>query len=1062
MAEIESKSEGTGFEIAIIGMAGRFPGAENIEQFWENIKNGVESITIFSEDELEEAGMDLQIIGNADYVKAYGILEDSDCFDALFFNYTPVVAQWMDPQMRILHECAWKALENAGYVPGADELSIGLYVGASPNFNWEVVSALSLKNNELAGWFANRISSDKDFISTRISYNLDLRGPSLTLYTACSTSLVAVDLACKGLLTAQCDIALAGGATLCYPFKRGYMYQERMIFSPDGHTRAFDKKANGSVFGQGAGIVVLKTLEDAVADRDYIYAVIKGTALNNDGNRKVGYTAPGIKGQAAVIKTAQHIAGIEPESISYIEAHGTGTNLGDPVEIKALKKAFDTDKKGFCALGTVKTNIGHLEAVAGVAGLIKTALMLKNEFIPPSLHFEHHNPEIDFENSPFFVNPEPKKWKRNKYPLRAGVSSFGIGGTNVHVVLEEFSEGTRGLAPLPDAHPSRNYQLILLSAKTPTALERMTKNLVNHFKNNPNINLADAAYTLQVGRKTFQYRKMMVCASVDEAAEILAKKSKKVQTFLTREENPSVIFIFAGLGSHYVNMGWDLYQKEPVFREEMDSCFKILKSIIGYDIKEILYQDDSGRGGYPYPPSPVNSPLERGAPQGRGVSPDIDQPEIAHPVIFIFEYALAKLLMKWGIKPRAMIGYSLGEYVAACISGVFSLEDALKVVTTRGQLLQKTLPGAMLSVPLPEKEIKTLATANKDIWLAIDNGPSCIVAGTSEAVKGFEDQMKKKRLICTEINNSHAVHSGLMQEIRKEFEHSVKKIKLNNPRIPYISNVSGDWITGEAAADPGYWGHHLCSTVRFSDGINQLLKEEHSVFIEIGPGRVLSNLVRLHVEANKNKDNKKTRQKQIPINLIRHQQENEADDSFLLNKIGHLWLYGIEVDWAEFYRGEERYRIPLPTYSFAKKRFNVEGSHFKALSDLLSRSETETVLEQKPGPEHELPAEMTLDEYDEEFEAPRNELEERIAGMWQQALGYEKVSVYDNFFRLNGDSLTATQLISQLQDMYGVEVSMREFFQEPTIAYLAKVVKELLMERIKALSEEELDKLTSQ
>jgi acyl transferase domain-containing protein len=364
-------------------------------------------------------------------------------------------------------------------------------------------------------------------------------------------------------------------------------------------------------------------------------------------------------------------------------------------------------------------------------------------------------------------------------------------------------------------------------------------------------------------------------------------------------------------------------------------------------------------------------------------------------------------------------------------------------------------------------------TANKDIWLAIDNGPSCIVAGTSEAVKGFEDQMKKKRLICTKINNSHAVHSGLMQEIRKEFEHSVKEIKLNNPRIPYISNVSGHWITGEAAANPGYWGHHLCTTVRFSAGINQLLKEEHSVFIEIGPGRVLSNLVRLHMEANKD-NNKKTRQKKIPVNLVRHQQENEADDSFLLNKMGHLWLYGIEINWVEFYPGEKRYRIPLPTYSFAKKRFKVEGSRFKAVSDLLLRSEAETVPgkfqrltpssmpEHKPGPGHELPPEMTSDEYDEEYEAPRNELEERIAAMWQQALGYKKISVYDNFFRLNGDSLTATQLISQLQDMYGVEVSMRDFFQEPTIAYLAKVVKELLVERIKVLSEEELDNLTSQ
>lgn len=888
----------TGMEIAVIGMAGRFPGAGNINEFWENLKNGVEAISRFTEEELMAEGVAPELIANPDYVKANGAIEGIEYFDSFFFGYSPEEAKIMNPQIRIFHECIWEALEDAGYSPDTYKGLIGLYAGAASSVEWEAAAYLSGKSAEVGQLAANSLA-DKDYLCSRTSYRLNLKGPSYSVNTACSTSLVSVHLACRALLTGDCNMALAGGINIMNQQKTGYLYEDGMVVSPDGHCRAFDDKSRGTVPGNGVGIVVLKLLKNAIADGDNIYAVVKGSAINNDGARKVGYAAPSIEGQSEVIRVAHRAAKIEPESISYIEAHGTGTVLGDPVEIAALKLAFRTEKKHFCAVGSVKTNVGHLDTAAGVTGFIKTVLALKHKQIPPSLHFESQNSRIDFENSPFYVNTSLKEWENDMYPLRAGVSSFGIGGTNAHVVLEE-------MAPEERIESGRKLKIISISAKTPDSLERMTSNLAGYFKSNPNVSMGDAAYTLHLGRQHFKYRRMLVCADAEEASGLLNSNSKRVQTFSLREGQRPVVMMFSGLGSQYVNMGLDLYREELDFRGEVDHCFDIFYKLKGIDVRETLY-----------PLSDFDEAEKRLAEIG-----------MAQIVTFIFEYALAKLLMKWGVKPQAMIGYSFGEYAAACLAGVFGLEDALGLVSYRGDLMQEVEDGAMLSVPLSQEEITPLI--GDQLSIAVSNGPSCIVSGSCLEIAAFENKMKQRRLLCVRINTTRAVHSKMMEPVMEKLRDYVSRIKLNPPQIPFISNVTGSWIKREEATNPGYWAKHLRNTVRFDDGIRGLLKEEHAIFIEVGPGRDLSLLLERHLE---------NRPECYSINLIRPQTRQMQDTLYLLNKIGHLWLYGVDINWKEFYSREQRRRISMPTYSFDKKLYKIQGSILKNGIDILERKQ---------------------------------------------------------------------------------------------------------------------------
>src|ERR1051325_5141272 len=678
-----SDAEKFSYDIAVIGMAGRFPGAKSVAEFWRNLTDGVESVSFFSDEELLQAGVDAAQLEDANYVKAGAVVEAIEDFDASFFGFTPREAEMMDPQHRLFLEHAWAALENAGYAAEKYAGRVGVFAGES--FNSYLLNNL-LPHRELiesVGTFQTLIGNDRDHLTTQTAYRMNLKGPCVNVQTACSTSLVALHLACQSWLNQESDMALAGGVSVGAPQVQGAVYQEGSIVSPDGHCRAFDAHAAGTVKGNGVGVVVLKRLSDALADGDTIEAVIKGSAINNDGSLKVGYTAPSVEGQAGVIEEALAVAGVEPETVSYVEAHGTGTALGDPIEIAALARAFGTSNgKSSCAIGSVKTNIGHLDAAAGVVGLIKTVLALKHKQIPPSLHFKEPNPNIDFSATPFYVNTKLAAWEANGTPRRAGVSSFGIGGTNAHVVLEE--------PPQPEpSGASRTQHLLTLSAKTPGALDKMTANLADYLREHPESNLADVAYTLQVGRRDFNHRRALVCLDTDDAVSALesaAADGQRLHTNSVGEEPGAVVFMFPGQGSQHVNMARELYESEPTFRAELDACAEMLRAHLGLDLREVLYP-------------------ETGAAKAEATAA-LTQTYITQPALFVIEYALAKLYAEWGVQPSAMIGHSLGEFVAACLAGVFTLEDALKLVAVRGRLMQQMPTGAMLAVPLSEQDVQ--------------------------------------------------------------------------------------------------------------------------------------------------------------------------------------------------------------------------------------------------------------------------------------------------------------------------------------------------------------------
>jgi acyl transferase domain-containing protein/acyl carrier protein/2-polyprenyl-3-methyl-5-hydroxy-6-metoxy-1,4-benzoquinol methylase len=878
-------SHTNGSEIAIIGIAGQFPQAKNINQFWENLKNGVESISFFTDEELLSTGIySKQTLNDPNLIKARAVLENIEFFDAEFFGFSPREAEITDPQHRLFLECAWQALENAGYDSESYAGSIGVYGGASLNdYLLNIYSQQKHLHNLEGNLLA--IANEKDYLTTRVSYKLNLEGPSITLQTACSSSLIAVHFASQSLLNGECDMALAGGVCISSARKSGYFYTEGGIGSKDGHCRAFDASAGGTVGGEGVGIVVLKRLADAIADGDTVHALIKGSAVNNDGSSKVSYMAPRIDGQAKVIQMAQLMAEVEPETITYIEAHGTGTNLGDPMEIAALTQTFrtNTDKKGFCAIGSLKTNIGHLDAAAGIAGLIKTVLALKHKQIPPSLHFEEPNPQIDFATSPFFVNNILQEWQVNGIPRRAGVSSFGIGGTNAHVILEE--------APIVENFQhSRPWQLLLLSAKTGTALETATSNLREYLQEHPNLHQADIAYTLQLGRRAFDYRRILVCEDLADAVKVLTSEPQRILTQHHKPSHRSVVFMFSPQGSQYVNMGRELYQTEALFHEQVDYCSELLKPHLGLDLRDILY------------PSPD---------QIETASQNINQTAITQPALFVVEYALARLWMAWGIHPEAIIGHSIGEYVAATLAGVFSLEDALVLVATRGKLMQQLPTGAMLSVQLSKSEVEPLL--GEELALAGSNSPSaCVVSGTTEAVDELQQKLQQQGVNCRRLHTSHAFHSQMMEPIIEPFTAQLRTITLKSPKIPFISNLSGTWITPEAAINPSYWAKHLRQAVLFNEGIAELLKQPDRIFLEVGPSRSLCTFV------------KQQTSELLALNSLRHPQEQNSDVAFLLNTLGRLWLTGVKVNWHGFYAEEKRQHIPLPTYPFERQRYWID------------------------------------------------------------------------------------------------------------------------------------------
>ncbi|SFU37836.1 type I polyketide synthase [Nitrosospira multiformis] len=906
MDHTEEFSERDDIDIAIIGMAGRFPGADNVDTFWRNLQDGVESVTFFTDEELLARGISRKTLEDPHYIKAGAELPGVDLFDASFFGYTPREAAETDPQHRLFLEVAWQALEDAGYDVSNCSVPVGVYAGCG-------VNTYLLLNLFSSGRFSDMhdISSlqglmngnNKDSMTTTVSYKLNLRGPGITVQTACSTSLAAVHVACRGLLNHEADMAMAGGVWVNLLHEGGYRYQPGAILSPDGHCRAFDTKAAGTVIGSGVGIVVLKRLSNALADGDTIHAVIKGSAINNDGSAKVGYTAPSVEGQAEVILAAQAIAGVEADTISYVETHGTGTTIGDPIEIAALTQAFreSTDKRGFCAIGSVKTNVGHLDAAAGVAGLIKTVLAMKHRTLPPSLNFEQPNPQIDFSSSPFYVNTESRNWSNESTPRRAGVSSFGIGGTNVHVVLEE-------APPVEPVSSSRACQLLTLSARTRTALEVMIAGLHEHLHAHPGLPFADAAYTLQTGRKSFACRAVVLCHDRDEALGVLERKpADRFVTGQVASENRPIVFLFPGQGVQHIDMARELYHGEAVFRREFDRCVELLQPHLNFDLRVALY--------------PNLDPNLEGGDEARKkeLSARLEQTEVTQPALFAVEYALAQLWMSWGIQPAAMIGHSVGEYVAACLAGVFSLEDALRLVALRGRLLQQTETGTMLAVMLPEAEITPYLSESCD--LAAVNGPElCVLSGPVAAIEALETDLRNKGIEARRLHVSHAFHSALVESMLPAFMELVSAMELHSPQIPFLSNLSGDWITPQEATDPGYWRRHVRGTVRFDDGLRELLGNPARILLEVGPGETLTTLARRHPEA---------KPEHVILSSLPHPgRANQSQAHFYLC-LGRLWLAGVDIDWKSFYADERRRRISLPTYPFERQSYWIKPGSLK-------------------------------------------------------------------------------------------------------------------------------------
>lgn len=887
MSNAESQSAVEG--IAVIGLTGRFPGAANVAEFWQNLQDGKETITRFSEQEMTAAGIDPAYQKLPGFVNAGSVLSEIEQFDAVFFGYSPRDAECIDPQQRLFLECAWECLEGAGYDSESYPGLIGVFGGSDMS---SYIYQLYAHLDPLAAGASPMalIGNDKDYLTTQVSYKLNLKGPSMAIQTSCSTSLVAVCVACQSLWSYGCDMALAGGVAVGVPQKRGYFYQAGGILSPDGHCRTFDAEGQGTVVGNGVGMVLLKRLSDALADGDAIHAVIKGAALNNDGSLKVGYTAPSLEGQAQVISMAHAMSGITPETISYVEAHGTATLLGDPIEVGALAQAFraKTDKKGFCALGSVKSNVGHLASAAGVTGLIKTVLSLEHGMIPPSLNFKTQNPQINFADSPFYVNQKLRTWETNGTPRRAGVSSFGVGGTNAHVVLEE--------APVREpSGPSRPYQLLLLSARSANALENATNNLASYLTSHPELNLADVSYT-QAARRTFPHRRVLLTPAADTVGAAMALQTgdpQRVMTQLMESKDRPVLFMFSGQGSQYVDMGRELYKFEPTFRAAIDRCCEALHDSLGMDLRDILY------------PSPD---------QRDHASASLQRTAITQPALFVLEYALAKLWMDFGIVPSGMIGHSLGEYVAACLSGVFELEDALKLVVARGRLMDDMPEGAMIAVPLSEEKAQPFL--NADVSLAAVNAPGfCVLSGPTAAIEELTAQLSAQSVQAQRLHTSHAFHSSMMDPVVPTLVQRVQRTGRKAPQIPYLSNLTGTWITPEAAVDANYWGRHLRETVRFAAGIAEVMKYPDVILLEVGPGQTLSTLARQQPAT--------TGEPSVILSSLRSPQEVQSDEAFLLRTLGAAWLNGAAVNWPRFHGNEKRRRVFLPTYPFERQRYWV-------------------------------------------------------------------------------------------------------------------------------------------
>ncbi|WP_209428700.1 type I polyketide synthase [Pectobacterium betavasculorum] len=981
-------SQLNGNEVAIIGMSGRFPGAPNLAAFWQNLCHGEESITYFDDATLRASGVAEKQLADRDYVRSGFCLDGISQFDAEFFQLTPREAQILDPQQRLFLECCWHALEHAGHVPERYDGRIGVYAGVfSSSYLLNIYSQPGLIAS--LGEMAVRHGNEKDYLTTRLSYKLNLRGPSIAIQTSCSTSLVAVHTAVQSLLAGECDMAISGGVSVLADQETGYLWQTGGLLSPDGHCRPFDVDAAGTVFGNGLGVVVLKRLEEAERDGDTVYAVIKGSAINNDGANKVGFTAPSVQGQAEVIAEALSMAEVSAETIQLVEAHGTGTPLGDPVEIEALTRVWQsqTSRKGYCALGSVKGNLGHLGAASGIAGLIKATLALHHKQLPPTINFTRPNPNIPFEQTPFYPHTTLTPWgETDEHPRRAAVSSFGMGGTNAHLILEE--------APKKTSQTGFDDEvcLLTLSARSKVALQQAVAELADHLHQQPTAHLQDVAHTLREGRQTFDWRATITASTIEQAREKLQRGLNKPSQALA---SPEVALLFPGQGSQYWGMAQQLCQTLPTFRDEISHCFSILRDQFGLDLDPLMTQS-----------TPDDAQLAW-----------LNSTAVTQPALFCIEYAMARTIQAQGVKVSHMLGHSVGELVAATLCGVFTLDAALTLVATRGQLMQRAEPGRMLSVSLPEAPLTALLRDWPALSLAAVNGPELsVVAGPEVEITALQQALNDSGVSTRLLMTSHAFHSAMMDPILDTFEAAVEKCQCHPPVGRWISNLTGREITPEEAISPRYWRDHLRSTVQFNRGLQQLLARPDVVLVECGPGTVLTSLAQAQM---------RLLNPQRAVSLSRHPKEKSGDMHAWLTGIGLLWSHGVPLNLPE----TQGQRIALPGYPFQRQHYWIERIYPHHATTAATALEVGAATATATATDDTGTVAQSY--------AQAEGTEVRVAAIWRELFGMDNILHDDDFFALGGTSLVAIQLISQVRELWGVELSIEVLFEDPTIRGIA-------------------------
>ncbi len=971
--------------VAVIGMAGRFPGANSVSEFWENLCNGTESIATLSEEELAAAGVSAATLADPAYVRRAALLNGIDEFDPEYFGMNPYTARMMDPQQRLFLQTAWHALEDSGYDPAGYDGSIGVFASSTAS-GYLMDNLMSHRDTKtLVGegitveMFNLVLLNDKDHLATRVSHELNLRGPSLSVQTACSSSLVAVHLACQSLLSGECDMALTGASAIRVPHHVGYTYEPGAMVSPSGHCRPFDVHSDGTIFGSGVAALILKPLAAALEDGDRIHAVIRGSAINNDGALKMTYAAPAVAGQAEVIAEAQAVAGVDPSTIGYVETHGTGTPLGDPIEIEALRQAFEAaegERTTRCVLGSVKSNIGHLDAASGVAGLVKTILCLKNKMIPATVHYTAPNPELHLENTPFVIAKSLTVWDADG-PRRAGVSSFGVGGTNAHVVVEEAPA-----APAAGPEPS-GPQVLLLSARTAESVQEAKAALAAELARNERLALPDVAFTLAT-RRTHEVRLAAVVADRDEAGAVLSGEggadSDKIWIGQAAPGPAQVAFLFPGQGSQHVGMAQGLYDTEPVFRDTFDRCSAGFAEHLGIDLAAEVFEGS-----------------------------DLESTDLAQPALFAVEYALAQLAMFYGVTPTALAGHSIGELVAATVAGVFDLDSAIRVVAKRAQLMHAAPAGAMVAVAASPDDIADHLTGDVDL-AAVNEFGSCVLAGPEQAVRDLANRLTGVGVVARRVRTSHGFHSKAMDSVLEPFAEFLSGLTLHAPKIPMLSNLTGTWMTDEEATDPSRWARHIRSTVRFADELQALLSDPGRVLVEVGPGGSLSgSAVRMPGWADSHR----------AVRLMRHPVQTRDDRDVFLLALGQLWAAGADVDWTRLY-GERPQRVTIPGYAFARQRYWVDPDT-SARRPVGSGPATNDAAPVAGQPTVAVDA--------------RTQMQSTLHRIWSQCLGVESVSPGDNFFEIGGDSLVAIG-VAMTASHEGVELTPQDLYDNPTLSAL--------------------------